>query len=88
MSTINIFIECNKKSRYLNVFITRDENSFGIYRIYGRKENFLSISLFGCFSASDVMTDVAKQYKHYDVDTGSLLQREREKKHKYFGKPK
>ena len=52
VNTIDISIECNEKSVFsrvrstsenLNVFITRDENFYGIHR---KRENFLFILLF------------------------------------------
>ena len=69
MNTINIFIKCNKNigiftsantSENLNVFITLDENIYGIYE-KKKEANFLFILLFSCFRASDIITDIAKQ---------------------------
>ena len=70
VNTINIFSGCNKKGSILNlnIFITRDENIYGIYKKKKqkktKKKNFLYILLFSCFNVSDFITDVAKQNRN------------------------
>ena len=63
-------------SENLDFFIIQDEN---IYCINGKKTNFLYILLFSCFSASDVLTDVAKQNRSILTSTLNAYHKEREK---------
>ena len=48
-----------------------------IFLVLTKKKSIFFILLFSCLSASDVVTDVAKQNKHCDVDRECLPQRER-----------
>ena len=64
-------------SEHLSVFIIQDEN---IYTVYGKKRaNFLFILLVSCFSAPDVITDVARQNRNNMMSTSNAYHREREK---------
>ena len=84
---ISVFSREQSTSENLNVFITRDEN---IYGIYGKKVVFFFffffcffffffflffffILLFSCYSASDGLADVDKQNGNIMTSTLSVL---------------
>ena len=79
----SVFSLVLSRSENLNVFITGDKN---IYAFTEKKANFLFISLFSCFTASDVSYDIAKQ----NIMTLTLraYHKEREREKKNFRKSK